>query len=163
MDYTYTFVPNLVWFLVELYFGILCACLPSLKPFTKRYFPGFSLFSDNLESHLSTSMDIVSQRVRNITTGLGRSAGANTRRNEQREWEQRSMSRIGADIPQSKPGHASVFNGVDNAPILESGSSSEGSSTFKEFHVVGEKSSGSSLREVEESGGNNNMAKEVDV
>lgn len=131
-DYTYVFVPNLVWFLVELYFGIICACLPCLKPFTKRYFPGFMIFSSNLESRLSTSIHVASARVANLTS-FGRS-----------EREQRSMSRIGADVLHSKPSHSSLF--ACDKSNLESGSSSEGSSSCKDFRSVGEKASGSTLR-----------------
>ncbi|KAM7207889.1 hypothetical protein V8F20_001683 [Naviculisporaceae sp. PSN 640] len=146
-DYTWTFVPNLVWFLVELYVGILCACLPCLKPFTKRFFPGFSIFSDNLESRFSTSIDVFSERVRHARTSLGIGAPARTRMSERR---QQGISRVGVDMLQSKPRHSPIFDGahVGNTAVChERGSSSEGSSTCKEFHVLGEKASGSTLRE----------------
>lgn len=146
-DFTWACVPSLVWVLVELYVGILCACLPCLKPFTKRYFPGFSIFSNNLESRLSTTITAFSGRVRDITTSLGVSAGARTTMSEARG---QSRSKVGADMLQSKPSHSPMFDGADikgTAVCHEQGSSSEGSSTSKEFHVIGEEASGSTLRE----------------
>ena len=141
-DYTYVFVQDLIWFLVEMYVGIICACLPCLKPFTKRYFPGFLVFTSNLESRLSTSIELASARVANLTS-FGRS-----------EREQRSMSRVGADVLHSKPSHSSMFpcekSDPERGSSLEGssseGSSSEGSNCCKGLGGVGEKSSGSNLR-----------------
>ncbi|KAM7221217.1 hypothetical protein V8F06_003392 [Rhypophila decipiens] len=154
-DYTYTFVPNLVWFLVELYFGILCACLPCLKPFTKRYFPGFSIFSDSLESRMSTSINVVSARARNITTSLGFSAGAS---NHLQGREQDGPGHL-----RSRPSHSSIFSaGTEkgSSACVERGSSSEGSSTCKDFRVVAGKASGSTLRE---GGGGASLSEKADV
>lgn len=173
-DYTYRYVPNLVWFLVEMYVGIICACLPCLKPFTKRYFPNFSIFSSRLESRLSTSIHIASARVQNLTSGLGVSASRGAVERE-RGQQTRSMSRIGADILQSKPSHSSMFNGHGHGQVAtgsgavdeeRGGSSEETCSTCngKDFHgggggahgegggggigeaILGEKSSASTLR-----------------
>jgi len=137
-DYTYVFVQDLIWFLVEMYVGIICACLPCLKPFTKRYFPGFLVFTSNLESRMSTSIELASARVANLTS-FGRS--------EQRE--QRSMSRVGADVLHSKASHSSMFPCEKSDPERGSsseGSSSEGSNCCKGLGGVGEKASGSNLR-----------------
>ncbi|PMD37783.1 hypothetical protein L207DRAFT_586113 [Hyaloscypha variabilis F] len=38
-DWECSSVENLIWCLIELYTGIICACLPSLKPFSKFHFP----------------------------------------------------------------------------------------------------------------------------
>ncbi|KAK3320234.1 hypothetical protein B0T19DRAFT_446001 [Cercophora scortea] len=38
-DLTWHYVSNLIWFIVEMYVGIMCACLPCLKPFIKCHFP----------------------------------------------------------------------------------------------------------------------------
>ena len=43
---TLRFLSNLTnCSILEMYVGIICACLPSLKALIKRYFPGF--FKDN--------------------------------------------------------------------------------------------------------------------
>lgn len=39
MDATWHYVPNIIWCIIEMYTGIVCACLPSLKAFVKRHFP----------------------------------------------------------------------------------------------------------------------------
>ncbi|KAK3680475.1 hypothetical protein B0T22DRAFT_516383 [Podospora appendiculata] len=38
-DLTWHYVNNLIWFIVEMYVGIICACLPCLKPFIRCHFP----------------------------------------------------------------------------------------------------------------------------
>lgn len=157
-DYTYVYVPNLVWFIVEMYFGIICACLPCLKPFTKRYFPGFLIFSSNLESRLSTSIHVASTRLANLTSFRRNARGG--------EGKPRSMSRIGADILHSKPSHSSMFGCDKSDPssttFVERGSRSEGSSCCKDFRCVGEKASGSTLRAENPQDGIN-MSEKADV
>ncbi|KAH6668388.1 hypothetical protein B0J14DRAFT_600636 [Halenospora varia] len=44
MDLTWTYATNITWCISEVYVGIICACLPSLKTFAKHHFP--DLFSD---------------------------------------------------------------------------------------------------------------------
>ncbi|KAK3358448.1 hypothetical protein B0T24DRAFT_130275 [Lasiosphaeria ovina] len=48
MDTTWQYCINNIWCLVELYVGIVCACLPCLKPFVKEHFP--SIFSASPDS-----------------------------------------------------------------------------------------------------------------
>jgi hypothetical protein len=40
--------------MVEAYVGIICACLPSLRAFAKRYFPNLFVFNDDLEQRLTS-------------------------------------------------------------------------------------------------------------
>ncbi|GAB1317805.1 Rhodopsin domain-containing protein [Madurella fahalii] len=52
-DLTWLYSTNLIWFMAEMYVGIICACLPSLRPFFKHHFPSFDLFG-HAEKHLQT-------------------------------------------------------------------------------------------------------------
>lgn len=38
----------------EMYTGIICACLPCLRPFTKHYFPNSFIFRPNFEDRLAS-------------------------------------------------------------------------------------------------------------
>jgi len=40
-DMTWRFAINIIWCIVEMYAGIICACLPCLKAFIKHVCPGF--------------------------------------------------------------------------------------------------------------------------
>ena len=48
-------------------FGIICACLPCLKPFVKRYFPNLPFFDANFEQRVVSSFRI-SNRVAQFNT-----------------------------------------------------------------------------------------------
>jgi len=37
-------------------FGIVCACLPAVKPLLKHYFPNIAIFDPNVERRLTMSM-----------------------------------------------------------------------------------------------------------
>ncbi|KAG4412358.1 hypothetical protein IFR04_014515 [Cadophora malorum] len=39
MDATWHYIPNIIWCIIEMNTGIICACLPNLKAFAKRHFP----------------------------------------------------------------------------------------------------------------------------
>ncbi|KAL5314212.1 hypothetical protein ACEPPN_018637 [Leptodophora sp. 'Broadleaf-Isolate-01'] len=39
MDSTHHYIRNMIWCIIEMNTGIICACLPNLKAFTKRHFP----------------------------------------------------------------------------------------------------------------------------
>lgn len=41
MDTTWHYVDNIIWIILEMYVGVICACLPSLKALIKHYFPEF--------------------------------------------------------------------------------------------------------------------------
>ncbi|KAM7204683.1 hypothetical protein V8F20_003467 [Naviculisporaceae sp. PSN 640] len=51
-DMTWYYSINLMWCLREMYTGIICACLPCLRPFTKHFFPNSFIFSSRLEHRL---------------------------------------------------------------------------------------------------------------
>ncbi|KAM7193093.1 hypothetical protein V8F33_007965 [Rhypophila sp. PSN 637] len=51
-DMTWYYCINLMWCIREMYTGIICACLPCLRPFTKHFFPNSFLFSTSLEHRL---------------------------------------------------------------------------------------------------------------
>ncbi|OCL15470.1 hypothetical protein AOQ84DRAFT_267558, partial [Glonium stellatum] len=36
-DTTWRYVINLIWCIIEMYTGIICACLPIMKPFARRF------------------------------------------------------------------------------------------------------------------------------
>ncbi|KAK3312802.1 hypothetical protein B0H66DRAFT_380906 [Apodospora peruviana] len=143
-DFTYRFVPNLVWFLIEMYVGILCACLPTMKPFMKRFFPSFFAFSSNLESRLSASLHIASIRLDTLTGGrLNRRRHSNMIMTEDRSG---ALSRAAVEALESKA--SSVYARHDDT-LTEGGSSSEGSSSSSSSSSQGIKksSSASTLRE----------------
>ncbi|KAK0104925.1 hypothetical protein ONS95_005188 [Cadophora gregata] len=39
MDATWHYIRNIIWCIIEMNTGIICACLPNLKAFAKRHFP----------------------------------------------------------------------------------------------------------------------------
>ncbi|KAH7304850.1 hypothetical protein BKA65DRAFT_205024 [Rhexocercosporidium sp. MPI-PUGE-AT-0058] len=39
MDATWHYIRNMIWCIIEMNTGIICACLPSLKAFAQRHFP----------------------------------------------------------------------------------------------------------------------------
>ncbi|KAL2060556.1 hypothetical protein VTL71DRAFT_9197 [Oculimacula yallundae] len=39
MDATWHYIRNIIWCIIEMHTGIICACLPNLKAFAKRHFP----------------------------------------------------------------------------------------------------------------------------
>ncbi|GAB1315631.1 hypothetical protein MFIFM68171_05841 [Madurella fahalii] len=43
-DISFHYLDNLVWWIVEMDFGIVCACLPCIKPLVKHYFPNMPFF-----------------------------------------------------------------------------------------------------------------------
>ncbi|KAK5651200.1 hypothetical protein OQA88_12707 [Cercophora sp. LCS_1] len=61
-DISFHYTENLIWWIVELQFGIICACLPCIKPFVKRYFPGLPFFDPQLEHRVVSSFRL-SNRV----------------------------------------------------------------------------------------------------
>ncbi|KAK0729516.1 hypothetical protein B0H67DRAFT_638122 [Lasiosphaeris hirsuta] len=63
-DISWHYVSNLVWCLVELYVGIICACLPCLKAFAKRYFPNLFLFDPEIEQRITGSFHISKRPAR---------------------------------------------------------------------------------------------------
>ncbi|KAK3368317.1 hypothetical protein B0H63DRAFT_565033 [Podospora didyma] len=54
MDFTWKYLPNLVWILCEMYTGIICACLPCFRSFTKHFFPHLIIFRDDFEERLTS-------------------------------------------------------------------------------------------------------------
>ncbi|KAK3367966.1 hypothetical protein B0H63DRAFT_490071 [Podospora didyma] len=70
-DVTWDYNINNIWCLVELYIGIICACLPCLKPFAKQRFPGIFSLSPSQESvRLSTIAGATRVQVEMSTTSL---------------------------------------------------------------------------------------------
>ncbi|KAK3292997.1 uncharacterized protein B0H64DRAFT_327411 [Chaetomium fimeti] len=54
-DITWHYPINLIWCLVEEYVGIICACLPCLKAFSKRFYPNLFLFAPDLDKRVAAS------------------------------------------------------------------------------------------------------------
>jgi hypothetical protein len=52
LDFTWDYVTNIVWCLVEMYTGILCACLPYFRAFAKHCFPNATIFHDDRKNCL---------------------------------------------------------------------------------------------------------------
>ncbi|KAH8652703.1 hypothetical protein BGZ60DRAFT_420066 [Tricladium varicosporioides] len=70
-DTTWHYVNNLILIMLEMHVGVICACLPSLKPLTKHYFPSF--FEDHFtipEPSLRTlpPLEPPSERTQQSTT-----------------------------------------------------------------------------------------------
>ncbi|KAL1840772.1 hypothetical protein VTJ49DRAFT_7727 [Mycothermus thermophilus] len=55
-DLTWQYPVNLIWCLVEMYIGIVCACLPCLKAFVRRFFPNSFLFSPGFNQRATSSL-----------------------------------------------------------------------------------------------------------
>ncbi|KAK3348984.1 hypothetical protein B0T25DRAFT_569643 [Lasiosphaeria hispida] len=72
-DITWHYVSNLAWCLVEMYVGIICACLPCLKAFAKRYFPNLFLFDPEIEQRITSFH--VSKRQARFSADGGRPEG----------------------------------------------------------------------------------------
>ncbi|KAK1753820.1 hypothetical protein QBC47DRAFT_48216 [Echria macrotheca] len=62
-DITWHYVKNLVWCLVEMYVGIICACLPCLKPFFQRYFPDMFAFLNPRNYASLFSLETITHRM----------------------------------------------------------------------------------------------------
>ncbi|KAK3986738.1 hypothetical protein QBC44DRAFT_372771 [Cladorrhinum sp. PSN332] len=56
MDFTWSYVPNVIWCLVEMFTGVICACLAALRPFFKHYFPNWVIFRDDFEMQLTSRL-----------------------------------------------------------------------------------------------------------
>ncbi|KAK4167928.1 hypothetical protein QBC43DRAFT_297179 [Cladorrhinum sp. PSN259] len=54
MDFTWSYVPNVIWCLVEMFTGVICACLAAMRPFFKHYFPNWIIFRDDFEMQLTS-------------------------------------------------------------------------------------------------------------
>jgi hypothetical protein len=61
-DISFHYTDNLIWWIVEMNFGIVCACLPSLKPLLKHYFPKLVFFNPQVEQRVVSSFRL-SNRV----------------------------------------------------------------------------------------------------
>ncbi|KAK4186947.1 hypothetical protein QBC35DRAFT_386072 [Podospora australis] len=55
-DISRHYVTNLIWCIVEQDVGLICACLPSLRAFTKRFFPNLFIFSPAFEERLTSTI-----------------------------------------------------------------------------------------------------------
>ncbi|KAH7121798.1 hypothetical protein B0J13DRAFT_158581 [Dactylonectria estremocensis] len=53
-DLTWRYVINLIWCIIEMYSGIICACLPCLRAFFKHHFPNLFLVRRDTEAQLSS-------------------------------------------------------------------------------------------------------------
>ncbi|EAQ83571.1 hypothetical protein CHGG_09975 [Chaetomium globosum CBS 148.51] len=62
-DITWHYPVNLIWCLVEEYIGLICACLPCLKAFYKRFYPNFFLFSLDLDQRVAASFSFSSFNI----------------------------------------------------------------------------------------------------
>ncbi|KAH6711945.1 hypothetical protein BKA61DRAFT_611860 [Leptodontidium sp. MPI-SDFR-AT-0119] len=57
-DCTWSYTPNLLWCIIEMYTGIICSCLPNLKAFAKHHFPNLFPDTDQPELRRSSSSGI---------------------------------------------------------------------------------------------------------
>ncbi|KAK4177388.1 hypothetical protein QBC36DRAFT_211791 [Triangularia setosa] len=55
-DISWHYVKNLIWCIVEMDVGIVCACLPALRAFCKRFFPNMWVFSSAFEDRLTATL-----------------------------------------------------------------------------------------------------------
>ncbi|KAK4652873.1 hypothetical protein QC762_503260 [Podospora pseudocomata] len=55
-DISWHYVKNLIWCIVEMDIGIVCACLPSLRAFFRRFFPNMFVFSSAFEERLTATL-----------------------------------------------------------------------------------------------------------
>ncbi|KAH7121519.1 hypothetical protein EDB81DRAFT_913701, partial [Dactylonectria macrodidyma] len=58
-DLTWRYVTNLIWCIVEMYSGIICACLPCLRAFFKHHFPNLFAVRHHTEARLSAMPSFV--------------------------------------------------------------------------------------------------------
>ncbi|KAK0622773.1 hypothetical protein B0T14DRAFT_425653 [Immersiella caudata] len=65
-DISFHYTGNLIW-IVEMNFGIICACLPALRPFLKHYFPNLAFFDPQVEQRVVSSF-----RLSNRAAHFGR-------------------------------------------------------------------------------------------
>ncbi|KAK4234792.1 hypothetical protein C8A03DRAFT_18371 [Achaetomium macrosporum] len=80
-DITWHYPVNLIWCLVEEYIGIVCACLPCLKAFSKRFFPTLFLFNPAFEQRVSESFPFSTFRL-NTSTATNRNNNNNNDNND---------------------------------------------------------------------------------
>ncbi|KAK3385343.1 hypothetical protein B0H63DRAFT_181798 [Podospora didyma] len=93
-DITWHYITNLIWCLVEMYTGIICACLPCLKAFVKRYFPNSFLFSPEFEERLTSSIHISLHAMNPV-------AATRRRQAEERSWGAAAEEPV-VDVPKRK-------------------------------------------------------------
>ncbi|KAK4155678.1 hypothetical protein C8A00DRAFT_31521 [Chaetomidium leptoderma] len=77
-DITWHYPINLIWCLVEEYVGIICACLPCLKAFSRRFFPNSFLFSPVFEQRVSSSFPFSSLRLDTVASTTANANNANS-------------------------------------------------------------------------------------
>jgi hypothetical protein len=77
-----------IYSIVEVFVGIVCACLPCLKAFSKRFFPNLFLFSPSFQQRVSSSFPFSSFRLDTVTAtangygnGNGNTSGNNDNNN----------------------------------------------------------------------------------
>ncbi|GAB1309803.1 Rhodopsin domain-containing protein [Madurella fahalii] len=63
-DITYHYTNNIIWGIVEMQFGITCACLPCLKPCFRQYFPALPFFDVRPEQSIISSFQLSSRVAR---------------------------------------------------------------------------------------------------
>ncbi|KAL2186503.1 hypothetical protein L209DRAFT_755200 [Thermothelomyces heterothallicus CBS 203.75] len=117
-DITWHYPVNLIWCLVEEYIGIICACLPCLKAFTKHFYPSLVLFSPDFDNRIAASFPFAS---RSRLDGSKTAGGGNEKRNG-------ADNATGADGDAKDDGGRSAWWRLVGA-ALGSGSSRRGTKT----------------------------------
>ncbi|KAK4203457.1 hypothetical protein QBC40DRAFT_24205 [Triangularia verruculosa] len=84
-DISWHYVTNLIWCIVEMDIGIVCACLPSLRAFFKQFFPNMFVFSAAFEERLTAT----------LTFRRGRELSSQPQRLESRSTEPANQSESG--------------------------------------------------------------------
>ena len=140
--------------LVEEYVGIVCACLPCLKAFSKRFFPNLFVFNPAFEQRLSSSLgfplsvlfgvtrrsqhEMASTNVetQGIVDGSGESGNGNGHSDggrrawwgqRQRQRGERSVGRDGGDGGEDGYGSGTRAPGGGEADLEAQGQSQRGS------------------------------------
>ncbi|KAK4451983.1 hypothetical protein QBC34DRAFT_436238 [Podospora aff. communis PSN243] len=85
-DATWEYTTNLIWILCEMYTGIICACLPCLRAFTKHFFPNWIIFRDDFEEQLAS-------RAKFFSNGSARGSAS-----LRRESQESSVEEVKADV-----------------------------------------------------------------
>ncbi|KAM7185465.1 hypothetical protein V8F20_011787 [Naviculisporaceae sp. PSN 640] len=83
-DFTWSFTPNIIWCIIEMTVGIICACLPYIKFLLDHHYPGLFTVSPDIpvQGHEFSVFGAVSLQVRRWSRRLGLGAKRDLRENK---------------------------------------------------------------------------------
>ncbi|KAK0663428.1 hypothetical protein QBC41DRAFT_368100 [Cercophora samala] len=131
-DISWHYVKNLIWCIVEMDVGIICACLPSLRAFFRRFFPNMFVFSSAFEERLTATLTF--RRGRELSSQPSpletRSKDQDNNSNASRDiTDQRAWWRRKAAGPDVEKGNRKQVTDESSVQIIEK--SAQGSDSGK--------------------------------